>query len=102
MLSRIAPSARLVVRATARRTLTTSAAARSQSGKQQQSSSGSNGAFRWTIAGLAAIVTGSVAVVACEKVVEQPKGGGVNYDAVRKDLENLIESAEGSAHRHTR
>jgi hypothetical protein len=97
-LSRIAPAVRLAVRATSRRTLATAAAARShqQSNKQQQSTGGSNGAFRWTVAGLAAIVTGGVAVAACEKVVEQPKGGGVDYDALRKDLENLIEGAEGS------
>lgn len=98
MFSRLVPATRVGVRsavgASAKRTLATGARSHQRS-HQQSASSSASGAFRWAAAGVAAILSGSVAIVACE-VVEQAKGGDVDYAALRKDLENLIDSAEGS------
>ena len=78
-------------------TLTQARQQHQQARSQSRSSSSSYGRLFGAIA--AAVLTGGVTIVACEKVVEQKKGGNVNYDALRKDLEELIESAEGERHK---
>jgi hypothetical protein len=62
--------------------------------QQQQQQPGSS-SFRWlgAVAATGALFLG---VAACERVVEQPTGGGVNYAQVREAIEDALEK-EGSA-----
>ena len=76
---------------------------RSQQQQQRSQQTASSSSFRGLAAGILALLSGGVAIAACEQVVEQKKGGNVDYVKLRAELEQLIESAEGSdIHTHTR
>jgi len=54
--------------------------------------SGSGSSFRLGAAALGALLVGGVTVAACERVVEQSRGAdNVNYDEVRKAIEDALE-----------
>lgn len=65
----------------------------STSGQQQQNKrSGSKSSFRLAAGALGALLVGGVSVAACERVVEQKRGTeDVDYDAVRKAIEDALE-----------
>jgi hypothetical protein len=94
MLSRIAVrSVRTVQRVSvAQRALSTSVAQCSgrQQQQQQQQAPRSSMPLKW-MGAVAAVLAGGVAVAACEKVVEQPTGGNVDYAAVRQAIEDALE-----------
>jgi hypothetical protein len=95
-LSRVSSVAtRVAVRSVAARSFCAPAALISQSSQRQSNQqsnkqSNSNG-FRYVAGVAAALLSGSVVVAACEQVIEQKKGGDVDYTALRTDLENLLE-----------
>jgi len=63
--------------------------------RQQQQQQPGSSSFRW-LGAVAATGALFVGVAACERVVEQPTGGGVDYGAVRQAIEDALEK-EGSA-----